>query len=259
MMKHRIKTSLAMAVAFAASALVAAPTAMAEAQVTKQVQKGQKLVGSRHDRDRDRDRDDRDEDWDDRDYDDDDRRGRGRTALINCGSGDYETNSCRINVRFKVKDARVHKRRSKSDCDRGRDWGLRGDRIWVRDGCRAVFEVSNTYYPGRRHRDRDGYRDGHRDSGPWRGRDRGWGDYHNISRYEIRSAIRACERYGASLARDRGRDGAVYLGRPSVDIGRRGAIRIKGDMKTWGRKRARYVETFCKVRRGYVVSFDVSR
>ena len=37
--------------------------------------------------------------------------------------------------------ARLVKKKSEASCDEARDWGQRGDRVWVDHGCRANFEV----------------------------------------------------------------------------------------------------------------------
>lgn len=242
MMKHRITTTLASAAALTASTLAAASPAFAETAPLKVAPPSNVQLAASHDS---------------RGHDSRDRDNRGRTALIDCGSGDYNSNTCRIRVGFNVVDARVYKQRSKSDCDRGEDWDLRGDRIWVRDGCRAVFEVSSTPYRDSRH--------DHRYAGR---RDQIWGQdgvrYDNghamrIQHVQVRAAIETCERAAERIAWNRGRDGARYVGRPNVDVHRGGVILVTGDMKTWGERGPRYVDTHCAVKQGRVVDFGVRR
>jgi len=68
--------------------------------------------------------------WDD---DGDDRR------EFNCSSVESRYRECQLPVNGR---ARLVKKRSDAPCIEGRTWGQRGDRVWVKDGCRARFEVS---------------------------------------------------------------------------------------------------------------------
>lgn len=59
-------------------------------------------------------------------------------GLVQCNSVFHNRNTCVFNGRGAV---RLYKRHSSSPCLRGRDWGVRGRRIWVDHGCRATFRV----------------------------------------------------------------------------------------------------------------------
>jgi hypothetical protein len=58
---------------------------------------------------------------------------------FNCASVDSKYRECQLPVNGR---ATLVKRKSDSPCIEGRSWGQRGDRVWVKDGCRAVFEVT---------------------------------------------------------------------------------------------------------------------
>lgn len=57
---------------------------------------------------------------------------------FSCESRDDRRTFCDIPTRGHVE---VYKQRSSSPCTHGRSWGVKGDRVWVEDGCRAVFAV----------------------------------------------------------------------------------------------------------------------
>jgi hypothetical protein len=55
-----------------------------------------------------------------------------------CASPDHRYRECQLPVDGR---ARLVKRKSDAPCVEGRSWGQRGDRVWVDNGCRAMFEV----------------------------------------------------------------------------------------------------------------------
>ncbi|MFO1406018.1 MAG: DUF3011 domain-containing protein [Steroidobacteraceae bacterium] len=55
-----------------------------------------------------------------------------------CASPDYKYRECQLPVNGR---ARLTKKKSDAPCVEGRDWGQRGDRVWIDHGCRANFEV----------------------------------------------------------------------------------------------------------------------
>ena len=57
---------------------------------------------------------------------------------FNCASRSDRREYCNIPARGHVE---VYKQRSSSPCTHGRSWGVKGDRVWVEDGCRAEFAV----------------------------------------------------------------------------------------------------------------------
>lgn len=58
---------------------------------------------------------------------------------FNCSSVESKYSECQLPIDGRV---RLVKRKSDSPCVEGRSWGRRGDRVWVKDGCRARFEVT---------------------------------------------------------------------------------------------------------------------
>jgi hypothetical protein len=73
-------------------------------------------------------------------------RGRGRGhdggaagQRFRCESNDHRANECGVPGRG---DVRIVRQLSDVRCVEGRNWGQRGGRVWVDDGCRAEFEVS---------------------------------------------------------------------------------------------------------------------
>lgn len=64
--------------------------------------------------------------------------GGGDVQYVSCASERNRYRFCPIRERFS--DVRLVDRRSNAYCREGRDWGVnRGEGIWVRNGCRAVF------------------------------------------------------------------------------------------------------------------------
>lgn len=65
--------------------------------------------------------------------------GPAGSRLVRCESDSGAYRECHVN-----RDASVELRRqlSSSACLEGRTWGMRGNRIWVRDGCRGEFLVT---------------------------------------------------------------------------------------------------------------------
>ncbi|MGI9246879.1 MAG: DUF3011 domain-containing protein, partial [Steroidobacteraceae bacterium] len=62
----------------------------------------------------------------------------GNSIEFKCVSAESSYRECQLPI-----DGRVEllKKLSESPCREGRDWGRRGDRIWVNHGCRAKFRV----------------------------------------------------------------------------------------------------------------------
>lgn len=58
--------------------------------------------------------------------------------FIRCESVGDRYRFCRARTRGRV---RIDRRLSDARCDLGRTWGYERDGVWVRDGCRAVFEI----------------------------------------------------------------------------------------------------------------------
>lgn len=181
---------------------------------------------------------------------------RQRVARISCSSGDYRKQVCRLDVGFAVRDARLIRQHSNADCDRGEDWGLQADGLWVAHGCRGEFEVSGRAYKGNgRGYGGDDY--SRRDT-PYHNRHAG-ADMHNARHEASDAAIAACAREGAYRAWDRGRYSAQYTEIPYVRFGDRSRVRVIGDMQTLGARGFRRVRTNCLVIKGRVAEFGVER
>jgi hypothetical protein len=59
-------------------------------------------------------------------------------STFSCESRDDRKAYCRVPRSGHVE---VHKQRSNSPCTFGRSWGLEGNTVWVKNGCRAEFAV----------------------------------------------------------------------------------------------------------------------
>ncbi|MBI1341104.1 DUF3011 domain-containing protein [bacterium] len=164
---------------------------------------------------------------------------------VNCSSGDYERVVCRLPRDFDPVDARVLRRHSSADCDRGRDWDLTRGQLWVKDGCRADFEVFSA-----RPRDYDliggpGYRR--------RGdEDRDWRD----DRLDTRHAIGLCARAAVREAWRSDAWSAQYESEPRVEWGRRGA-EVTGRVRVHHDRGFYSARATCLIRNGQVLSFDL--
>jgi hypothetical protein len=180
-----------------------------------------------------------------------DRNDRSRVEILECGSSKYRTRTCYFDVPFRVVDARVINRKSNADCREGKEWGLNRDSIWIRGGCRAVFEVSNksfSHHHGRPHDD------------PYGG-GRGHDDYHDpysrISYGEEANALGACSKAANRRAYKQGAYSAQYTRAPEVRLGRRGRIVVSGDVRVFAKHGFRTRHTICRVDRdGQLYSFD---
>ncbi len=65
--------------------------------------------------------------------------GGGNAFQFTCASVDHQDRECQLPVNGR---ARLVKRKSDAPCIEGKSWGQRGDRVWVDNGCRALFEVT---------------------------------------------------------------------------------------------------------------------
>ena len=59
--------------------------------------------------------------------------------MIQCSSDQNRPNECRVDGL--IQDARLSRQLSRSQCVEGRSWGVRGNGLWVTDGCRGEFRV----------------------------------------------------------------------------------------------------------------------
>lgn len=247
-------TKLASIAAIAASSLFVAPSALADksllVEISKQLKSPElsKKLQNGHGRDR--------------------QDGRGRTVLRECGSSGYRSNTCYFDVGFNVADARVHDRKSKGSCDEGDEWGLRGNSMWIRDGCRAIFELSSERFPEKRHRDRNDSRYGHDRDNDYYGHDRRNGNdrhdrndrYHRISYSDQRLAIGGCAREANKQAYRYDAYSAQYTSTPRLERSRHGSISVTGIVRVHDSNGFRNKHTTCRVdTRGRVSSFRFDR
>lgn len=65
--------------------------------------------------------------------------GSGNAVRINCSSEVWWPHKCR--QKSVISAARLVSQKSTSPCDEGVTWGVKGDYLWVSDGCRADFEI----------------------------------------------------------------------------------------------------------------------
>ncbi len=73
-------------------------------------------------------------------------------TTINCSSNDGGMHSCKVPHGSQV---RLLRQRSQSACIEGQTYGVRGNSVWVNNGCRADFQV----YQGNRRPDAEDNRD----------------------------------------------------------------------------------------------------
>src|SRR5690606_24465868 len=71
--------------------------------------------------------------------------GASVASEVTCESIDDRRSECALAGRG---DVRMIEQLSRSDCREGRDWGAGRDRVWVANGCRAVFEREDPYGGG---------------------------------------------------------------------------------------------------------------
>lgn len=69
----------------------------------------------------------------------------GPELRIDCDSRDRGYQFCDVNQR--VLRADLVQQKSQTPCVLGRNWGWRGEGVWVNDGCRAEFVVQTAYGP----------------------------------------------------------------------------------------------------------------
>ena len=71
--------------------------------------------------------------------------GSGRD-IVNCASRNYQYSFCPTDVR--IISAEVVRQISREPCITGRNWGWRGNGVWVSEGCEADFRLRADYRPG---------------------------------------------------------------------------------------------------------------
>lgn len=105
---------------------------------------------------------------------------QGQTGTVTCSSNDMKYHTCNIAPGSVV---RMTRQRSGSPCVAGRTYGSNNGQIWVNNGCRADFEVTQGRQMGRgRDHDRDGYNDQDRNRDGYNDRDRNRDGYNDRDR-----------------------------------------------------------------------------
>lgn len=67
------------------------------------------------------------------------RGGRDRTTMVHCKSDDFRYRDCALPER--ARHVEIRRQISRTQCQEGRNWGWRYDRLWVDRGCEAEFVV----------------------------------------------------------------------------------------------------------------------
>ncbi|WP_413200603.1 DUF3011 domain-containing protein [Nostoc piscinale] len=114
--------------------------------------------------------------------------------VITCSSRDNQRNTCSVPGRGRVRFIRQLSNASCRD-----NWGYRGNRIWVRNGCRAEFAVGNGRN-GRYDRDDRYNRNGRYDRGDRYNRN---GRYDRDDRYDRNGRYDRDDRYDRNDRYDR--------------------------------------------------------
>ena len=65
--------------------------------------------------------------------------------IITCESRDYQHHFCATNAR--IQNASIARQISRTPCVLGRNWGWRGNGIWVSEGCEADFRIRTDFRP----------------------------------------------------------------------------------------------------------------
>ena len=63
---------------------------------------------------------------------------------IRCESMDFKKKKCPVQLPsddHEIKTVSVIRKLSQTTCEEGVDYGISGNNIWVKNGCRAIFEV----------------------------------------------------------------------------------------------------------------------
>jgi hypothetical protein len=180
-------------------------------------------------------------------------RDKSERVVLHCSSDEYDTRTCIIPGPGRAVDVRVLRRTSSADCDRGKDWDVRDDRLWVRNGCRADFEILLV---------RGEWRDGDLAGGPGYGRDGDWrGRDHDRGRWEkpdFQTVQGACSRAAIDEAWRRGFYSAQYHNGPRLVEGVRG-YEMRGQVRLHDRRGFTYWESVCEWDRGRVGLFSYQR
>jgi hypothetical protein len=199
------------------------------------------------------------------------RPGGGSTAVVNCASATYEKAWCEVQGGGDIIDANVTRRLSSAGCDRRDDWDVSDGALWVRNGCRAEFEVVLAGVPGR---DDDlaggpgGYIPpaGQRDAIPDRDYetrdygtdDRDWRDEseRRVAPGRLAQSIAACSREANDVAWDRGAWSAQYADSPRL-VETRDRFELRGRMRVHDDRGFHLEDSRCETRRGKVVDFEM--
>lgn len=195
------------------------------------------------------------------------RSGGRSTAILNCSSDSYQKVRCELEGGGAIVDASIVRRISNAGCDRRDDWDVEGGYLWVRNGCRADFEVVLTGdVPGRdddlaggpgsygspRNPDTGDY--GYRDE---EDRDGGYHDPGDrAERGRMAQSIAACAREANEFVWERGEWSAQYVERPRF-VETRSSFELRGRMRIHDDRGFHHEESRCEVRRGEVIDFDL--
>lgn len=193
------------------------------------------------------------------------RPGGSGTAVLTCSSNSYEKVWCELQGDDDIVDASVRRRMSNAGCDRRDDWDVDNGSLWVRNGCRADFEViiagpafgpddelaggpGGYIPPAGSYGDRD-------DRGHERN-DRDEAEDHRILNGRLAQSIAACSREANIFVQDRGAWSAQYADSPRL-VETRGNYELRGRMRIHDDRGFHIEDSRCQVRRGDVVDFQM--
>ncbi len=192
------------------------------------------------------------------------RSGGGSTAVLNCSSNSYEKVWCELQGGGDIVDAAIVRRISNAGCDRRDDWDIDNGSLWVRNGCRADFEVVLASTPAYG-RDDDlaggpgGYippAGAYSDRGKLDTRDRDDRDDERVLDGRLAQSIAACSREANEIAWDRGDWSAQYTGSPRL-VETRTTFELRGRMRVHDEHGFHIEESRCEIRRGKVIDFEM--
>ena len=189
------------------------------------------------------------------------------TAVLNCSSDSYQKVRCGLQGGGDILDASVVRRMSNAGCNRRDDWDVESGALWVRNGCRADFEVvlaADAYAPDDdlaggpgsygHPREADShdyeYRDDDRRDG-----EHGDRDAHPLSG-RLSQSIAACAREANEIAWEQGAWSAQYTERPRL-VETRSSFELRGRLRIHDERGFHTEESRCEVRRGEVIDFEL--
>lgn len=189
------------------------------------------------------------------------RSGGRSTAILNCSSDSYQKVRCELEGGGAIVDASIVRRISNAGCDRRDDWDVENGALWVRNGCRADFDVVLAGSPAYG-RDDDlaggpgGYIPPAGDRDDRDNRDRDGRDDERVLSGRLAQSIAACSREANEIAWDRGDWSVQYADSPRL-VETRNTFELRGRMRVHDERGFHIEESRCEIRRGKVIDFEM--